>query len=48
MRCNLKKALFKASRNLQENNCAGVYFLIKLQAKNSATLLKKDPSAGDF
>ena len=37
-RCSLKKAFLEISQNLQENTCARVSFLIKLQA--SAILLK--------
>ena len=33
---------------LQENNCGGVCFLIKLQTFKPATLLKRDSSAGVF
>ena len=39
-RCSVKKVFLKISQNSQENTCARVSFLIKLQAP-SATLLKK-------
>ena len=38
----------KISQYLQENTCAGVSFLIKMQAFKSATLLKQDSNAGVF
>ena len=31
-RCSVKKVFLKISQNSQENTCARVYFLIKLQA----------------
>ena len=31
-RCSVKKLFLKMSKNSQENTCARVYFLIKLQA----------------
>ena len=31
-RCSVKKVFLEISQNLQENTCARVYFLIKLQA----------------
>ena len=37
-RCSVKKVFLEISQNSQENTCARVSFLIKLQA---ATLLKK-------
>ena len=39
-RCSVKKVFLEISQNSQENTCARVSFLIKLQAA-SATLLKK-------
>ena len=39
-RCCVKKVLMKISQNLQENTCARVSFLIKLQA--SCNFLKKE------
>ena len=39
-RCSAKKVLLKISQNSQENTCARVSFLIKLQALRPATLLK--------
>ena len=39
-RCSVKKVFLEISQNSQENNCARVSFLIKLQAR-PATLLKK-------
>ena len=42
-RCSVKKVFLEISQNLQENTCARVTFLIKLQALGlrPATLLKK-------
>ena len=42
-RCSVKKVFLKISQNSQENTCARVSFLIKLQASGlrPATLLKK-------
>ena len=42
-RCSVKKVLLEISQNSQENTCARVSFLIKLQASGirSTTLLKK-------
>ena len=37
--CSVKKVFLEMSQNSQENNCAGVSFLVKLQAR-PATLLK--------
>ena len=39
-RCSVKKVLLEISQNTQENTCARVFLLIKLQAP-PATLLKK-------
>ena len=39
-RCSVKKVFLEISQNSQENTCARVSFLIKLQARPS-TLLKK-------
>ena len=39
-RCFMKRLFFKILPYLQENTCAGVSFLIKLQAFSSATLLR--------
>ena len=41
-RCSVKKVFLEISQNSQENTCASVSFLIKLQAV-PATLLKKRP-----
>ena len=38
--CSVKKVLLEISQNSQENTCARVYFLMKLQ-EGLATLLKK-------
>ena len=40
-RCSVKKVFSKISQNSQENSCARVSFLIKLQASRPVTLLKK-------
>ena len=40
--CSVKKVFLEISQNSQENTCARVSFLIKLQAR-PATLLKKRP-----
>ena len=37
-----KKLFFKISQYSQENNCVGVFFLIKMQTFRPATLLKGD------
>ena len=42
-----KKVFLEISQNSQENNCARVCFLIKLQAR-PATLLKKGSGTGVF
>ena len=42
--CSVKNVFLKLSRNSQENTCARVSFLIKLQA----TLLKKESGTGVF
>ena len=39
-RCSVKKMLLKLSQNSQENTCAGVSFLIRLQA-SACNLIKK-------
>ena len=36
-RCSIKKMLLEISQNSQENTCARVSFLIKLQARDSGT-----------
>ena len=36
-RCSVKKVFIEILQNSQENTCAGVSFLIKLQASASAT-----------
>ena len=40
-RCSINTVFLKISQNSQENTCARVSFLIKLQASQPATLLKK-------
>ena len=45
-RCSVKMLLVEISQNSQENTCATVSFLIKLQAP--APLLKKDSGTGVF
>ena len=40
----IREAFYKISQNSQENNCAGVFFLIKMQTFRPATLLKGDSS----
>ena len=44
-RCPVKKVFVKISQNLQENTCARVSFLIKLQAYN---FIKKETRAQVF
>ena len=39
-RCSVKKVLLEISQNSQENSCARVFYLIKLQAR-PVTLLKR-------
>ena len=46
-RCSVKKLFLEISQNSQENICARVSFLKKLQAA-PATLLKRDSSRGVF
>ena len=41
LRCSVKKVFLKISQNLQENTCARVSFLIKLQAP-ACTFIKKE------
>ena len=41
-RCSVKKVFLELSQYSQENNCAGVSFLIKLQAKTLQLYLKRD------
>ena len=40
--CSVKKVLLKISQNVQESTCARVSFIIKLQARTAAILLKRD------
>ena len=42
--CSVKNVFLKPLQNSQENTCARISFLIKLQA----TLLKKESSTGAF
>ena len=44
---SIKKVLLDISQNSQENTCARVSFLIKLQA-SGCNLLKRDPGTGVF
>ena len=44
MRCSKKELFFKISQYLQENNCVGVSFSIKMQTFRLATLFKKTPT----
>ena len=37
-RCSVKTVFLKISQNSQENTCAGVFLLIKLQVSGSETL----------
>ena len=39
-----RKLFFKISQYSQENNCAGLFFLLKMQTFKPATLLKGDPT----
>ena len=43
-----KKLFFKISQYSQENNCVGVFFLIKMQTFRPATLLKGDSNTVVF
>ena len=45
-KCSVKKVFLKILQNSQENTCARVSFLIKLQA--SSTLLKGESGTGVF
>ena len=49
-RCSVKKVFLEISQNSQENTCARVSFLIKLQALGlrPATLLKRDSGTDVF
>ena len=42
--CFLKKVFLKTSQNLQENTCARVSFLIKMQAEARNYIKKKIPT----
>ena len=44
----LKKVFLEISQNSQENSCARVSFLIKLQALGLQLYLKRDPGTGVF
>ena len=46
-RCSVKKVLLEISKNSQENNCARVPFLIKLQA-GTCNFIKKETLAQKF
>ena len=45
-RCSVKKMFLNIMQNSQENNCATVCFLIKLQASAKVSFFK--PQAGNF
>ena len=47
-RCSVKKVSLEITQHLQENTCARVSFLIKLQTLRLATLLKKETLAQVF
>ena len=47
-RCSIEKLFLKILQYSQENTCFGVFFLIKMQAFNPETLLKRDPNTGAF
>ena len=47
-RCSVKKVLLEISQNSQENTCARVSFLIKLQASGLQLYQKRIPGAGIF
>ena len=42
----MKKVLLKVLKNSQQNTCARVSFLIKLQALGLQLYLKRDPGTG--
>ena len=46
-RCSVKKVLIEISQNSQRNTCAGVSFLIKLQA-SACNFIKKETLAQGF
>ena len=46
-RCSVKKVFLKILESSQENTCASVSFLIKLQAK-TCNFIKKDSGTGVF
>ena len=45
-RCSVKKVFLEISQNLQENTCARVSFLIKLQALRLQLYEKRDSGTG--
>ena len=45
-RCSVKRMFLEISRNLQENTCARVSFLIKLQALSMQLYKKRDSGTG--
>ena len=46
--CSVKKVFFEISQNPQENTCASVSFLIKLQASGLQLYQGRDPGTGVF
>ena len=47
-RCSVKKFFLKISQNSQENTCARVSILIKLQAQGLQLYQKRDSGTGIF
>ena len=47
-RCSVKKVFLEISQNSQENTCARVSFLIKLQASDLQLHQKRDSGTGVF
>ena len=47
-RCSVEKVLLEISQNSKENTCAGVYFLIKLQASGLQLYERKGSGTSGF
>ena len=47
-RCSVKKVFLKLSQNSQNNTCARIPFLMKLQADEACSYIKKEPLAQVF
>ena len=47
-KCSVKTLFLVVSQYSQENNCVGVFFLIKMKVFKPATLSKRDSNTGVF